>query len=323
MTNPIIPPARPALRPRGAFTLIELMVVIVLLSVVVGGLVQMLAGQQRFYRSAGELMESRSQIRQAASILPADLRGVSISGGDILAASDTSIDFMTTFASTIVCTAGGNAFGFPPSILQSGQTLTSGRWRAAVGDIVMVYNGGPSTKANDDTWTRYTITGTADIAGFCPTGVPSVANSYVSAADAAQPSFVVMVDPAISATHEIGSPVRVLRRVQYALYAASDGEWYLGYRDCAAGPCSAIQPVSGPYRSFVGTGDGRNGLQFTYFDTLGVQLDPANNAGDLTRIGSVRITVRGETASAMALPGMPRAPKQDTMQVFVGMRNRT
>lgn len=307
---------------RSGFTLVELMIVMILLGLVVGGLVRVLAGQQRFYRSASELMDSRSQVRQAAFLLPADLRAASIAGGDIIAASDSSIDFRTTIGSSVVCTATAGYITMPPLVLSSGQTLTAWRFEPSTSDGMYVYNDGATPKAVDDSWTAFTITDWAPTVGACPIGVPgAVPNSYVGLLDATRDSYVAWVTPNVPATIAVGATVRFTRRVQYALYVAGDGKTYLGLRDCANNVCGAIQPVSGPYRPYSGAGQ-RNGITFDYFDTDGGPLDPSFG-GNLALIARIRVTVRGQTESAVAIPGMAPQQKTDTLTMHVGMRNRT
>ena len=136
--------------------------------------------------------------------------------------------------------------------------------------------------------------------------------------------MVVGVNEAISATIVQGAPVRFLRQIDYRLYTASDGKAYLGYMECPSGVCSAIQPVSGPYRRFVGTANTANGLQIQYFDSLNTEISGAQLAvrADLNNIARLRVSVRGETANAVAVPGLAAAPKQDELTVHVGVRNR-
>ena len=302
---------------RSGFTLIELMVVMVLLSVVVGGLIKVIAGQQRFYRSAGDLMESRSQIRQALALLPADLRGMSTVGSDILTASDTSISFRATIGSSVVCTATPATLSLPPTRVSSNQTLSAGRVTATAGDWIAVYDDGASSGKVDDGWVIYTIRSVAQPVGAC--NAP-----FVNAADLLRAGYVVTINEAVSPTIIQGAPVRVLRQVEYRLYTASDGKSYLGYRECPAGVCAAIQPVSGPYRPFRATSDAANGLQLQYFDSLGTEIAGAALAtrANLNNVARIALTVRGETANAIAVPGMAPAPKQDELTVHVNIRNR-
>jgi prepilin-type N-terminal cleavage/methylation domain-containing protein len=309
----------PSMRRHG-FTLIELMVVMVLLSVVVGGLIKVIAGQQRFYRSAGDLMESRSQIRQAISLLPTDLRGMSTVGSDILSASDTSIQFRATIGASAVCTAnaGARTFNFPPNTLSSGQVISAGRVVATAGDFLAVYDDGASPGRSDDTWVVYTIRDVQMPVATCP-GTP-----FVSAADQLRQGYVITVVEPISVTIVQGAPARILRQVEYRLYRAGDGKSYLGYIECPGGACTAIQPVSGPYRDYVGAGNANNGLQIQYFDSLGAEISGAALAvrANLNNVARLQITVRGQTASALSVPGLAPAKKQDELTVQVGVRNR-
>ena len=50
---------------RSGFTLVELLVVLLLLTIVGGALMRMVNNQQRFYRGTYDLIELRSQLRQA------------------------------------------------------------------------------------------------------------------------------------------------------------------------------------------------------------------------------------------------------------------
>lgn len=50
-----------------------------------------------------------------------------------------------------------------------------------------------------------------------------------------------------------GAPVRVRRRVRWALYRAADSRWWLGYRRCTPA-CGPAQPVAGPFASPRDTG---------------------------------------------------------------------
>ncbi len=238
-------------------------------------------------------------------------------GGDILAASDVSIDFRATFGSSAVCSATANSLTFPPQVLASGQTISAGRTAAGAGDFVAVYDDGPTTGKADDRWRIYTITNVTLPVGVCVA-------PFVSAPDLLRPSLVVGVAEAVSDDIVQGAPVRFLRRITYSLYTAADGKAYLGYVECPGGVCSAIQPVSGPYRSFVATSNAANGLQIQYYTDTDVEISGAQLAvpANLATIARLRISVRGETANAMAVPGMPAAPKQDELTMHVGVRNR-
>jgi len=243
-------------------------------------------------------------------------------GSDIVVASDTSIGFRATIGSSVVCSANiaGNTFAFPPATLNSGQVLTAGRATPGVGDVIAVYNDGPTTGRTDDRWSIYTIRNVTNPVGSCVA-------PFMAAGDLLRQAMVIAVNEGISLNIVQGAPVRFLRQIDYRLYTASDGKAYLGYMECpmsGGGMCSTLQPVSGPYRRFVGTGNTANGLQIQYFDSLNTEISGAQLAvrANLNNVARLRVSVRGETANAMAVPGLPRAPKQDELTVHVGVRNR-
>jgi hypothetical protein len=78
-------------------------------------------------------MEVRSQVRQAADILPMDLRAISASGGDIYSGKmlDSAVEFRGTVGSSVVCalpTVGGTTIRIPPKdSLAAGNVLSV--WR--------------------------------------------------------------------------------------------------------------------------------------------------------------------------------------------------
>ena len=80
-------------RARTGFTLPELLIVIVIFGVIAGALVTTIARQQRFYGATEAIVTMRGNMRDAVNLLPSDLRGLSRSGGDIYAMTDSSIDF--------------------------------------------------------------------------------------------------------------------------------------------------------------------------------------------------------------------------------------
>ena len=86
--------------PRRGLTLIELMISIVMLGLMGGLIIGFLLKQERFYAGASEILLTRTQVRQAAVMMPSDLRGISSAGGDIYAMTDTSIEFRSTFGSS-------------------------------------------------------------------------------------------------------------------------------------------------------------------------------------------------------------------------------
>src|SRR5678815_3514229 len=73
-------------RVRRGLSLVEIMVALVLLGIVSGVVMRVVQRQQRFYQGVNQIVVQRSQLRQATSVLPIDLRSMSSVGNDIAVA---------------------------------------------------------------------------------------------------------------------------------------------------------------------------------------------------------------------------------------------
>ncbi|MCR4342033.1 MAG: hypothetical protein NUW01_19320, partial [Gemmatimonadaceae bacterium] len=290
----------------GVGLLVALMVVLALSSIVIGGLMSVLVRQQRFYRGTADLIETRSQIRQAAGIIPSDLRGVSTIGGDILEITDTSMTFRATIGQAVACVLppnlAANTIVVPPLVLANGNTLASFSMTPQAGDTVFVYDDGLLDAASDDAWRAYGITaapGTSNLDCLALTG-GDVSSRY---------SFAL--DGALSATIQVGAPMRFVRRTQYILYKAADGSWYLGY--CAPACGGAPQPIAGP---FLPAGGGTAGVSFSYQDAAGAATAlPA-------AVVQISIVVRGQTQGVVDMGGYKNTYVGDSLRFSVAIRNR-
>src|SRR5678816_1461017 len=113
-------------RVRRGLSLVEIMVALTLLGIVSGVIMRVIQRQQRFYQGVNQIVVQRSQLRQATSVLPIDLRAMSSVGNDILVASDSSIVFNVTVGTGAVCqVVSGSVVAMPPEVLASGQSITS------------------------------------------------------------------------------------------------------------------------------------------------------------------------------------------------------
>lgn len=295
---------------RSGFSLIELIVILALSAIVMGGLTSVLVRQQRFYRGTADLIETRSQIRQAAGIIPSDLRSVSTIGGDIIEITDTSMVFWATIGQAVACVAtpGSSTLHIPPLVLSNNNTLASFTMTPDDGDTVFVYHDGDTDAAGDDEWIAYGIT--------APPGT-SIAQclTLVGGLDATVPRYSFslerQLEPNLPVPSGTGAPLRFVRRTRYTLFQASDDAWYLGYcsPDCVGG---TPQPIAGPFLP----GDGAaSGVSFSYQAADGsVTAVPED-------VAQVSIVVRGQTQGMVDM-GYKQSYVGDSLRFSVAIRNR-
>lgn len=297
--------------PRRAFTLVELLIVIVLFGIVMAALMKVVIGQQRFYRGAAEMVETQGNVRDAAQVLAAELRGISPAQGDIVSMAATSIEFWKPIGSAVVCqlSPGVAAFIVPPEHLEAGNGLTSWFNAPQRGDSVLIYDLGSSDASTDDAWVGFSLSADVTVNATCP-----LTTGYTTSAAEEDLGWTVTVNRALDAlpAQNIvqGSSVRFLRLVQYRLYEGGDGQWYLGYQECPGGTCETIQPVSGPYLS---ASDG--GVTFTYYDNTGTVT------GTTTAVARIDVTARAATRSSLDIPGFARAKRVDSLRTSIALRN--
>ncbi|MEO5588937.1 MAG: prepilin-type N-terminal cleavage/methylation domain-containing protein [Gemmatimonadaceae bacterium] len=303
---------------RRGFTLTELIVATAIGSLVATAIIGTLVRQQRFYQAASETLATRSQLRDGADVLVADLRGSAVSSLGLPLMTDTAIEMYTIIGSSIACAESASSIiGLPPSTLTAGNTLTSLLAAPDTGDLALVFTAPPGFP-DSSRWVSVRIASFAarSLATSCPasTGFTTAADSYPGAT-----GYLLTLATLPPFSIRRGSIVRILRRVRYSLYRSADGRWYLGYRRCnLADPaqCVAVQPVSGPYRPY---GSGASGLEFRYFDSTGLRLMSGTQSRSVAR---VEIILRGETADAISMAGENRQRWRDSTVATVSPRNR-
>jgi prepilin-type N-terminal cleavage/methylation domain-containing protein len=308
-------------RMRGGFTLIELIVATALAAIVGATLMITLRRQERFYSSATEMMQLRSQLRDAADVLVADIRGAAVSRYGLLLMTDTALELFTTLGTSVLCaTPSGRTLFLPPATLSSGAGLTSLLASPDTGDLALVLSL-PGGKTDSARWTESRISAFASrsLSNSCP-----ATTGFTSALDAAagRTGYALTLSAALPPEVRKGAPIRFVRRARYSLYRSSDGAWYLGYRRCNAigkSVCATIQPVSGPYLAYSRGGTNSSGLAFRYFDTNGNELFDAALSPALAKID---VVLRGETSRAVSLAGDARQRYRDSSVVTVSPRNR-
>ena len=303
--------------PRG-FTLAELMIALVLFGLIMAAIMQVLAQQQRYNRSANEVMEMRGQMRHATYALPVDLRAIFPAGGDVTDWTSSSIAFRAFSGSSVLCAKpAANAIILPPASLNKGNTLTAWLSRPVAGDSILVHDENVLVGNADDVWRAHEITLVASAAGTCPT-----TTGFTVAADAAKLNLQLTIAPNLSSTVVVGAPVRIYRQVEYELYKAGDGRFYLGVSDCLPGrtpECSDAVPVGGPFLDLVDGDPDLSGLSLRYFTEDGTELDPASD--DPAKIVRIEIVVRGHTQTPLST-STAKGEYSDSLTFVIGLRNR-
>ncbi|MGE5749930.1 MAG: PilW family protein [Gemmatimonas sp.] len=305
---------------RPGFTVAELLVATAVAGIATALMTVTVVRQQRFYSSAAQVMDVRSQLRDAADILASDIRGAAIGGFGLPVMSDTAIEMFTTIGTSVACSfPAPDAIGLPPASTVSGNTLTGLLAQPDTGDIALVY-AIPSGVADSGRWEVYRVSsfGSRQLSSTCPqsSGFTTAADSYAGAS-----GYQLTLTATTSSAVRKGGPIHFLRRARYSFYKSSDGEWYLGYRRCnaaGASACAAIQPVSGPYRPYR-RGGTDSGISFRYFDSSGAELTSQSQS---TSVARVDIVLRGEAADDIALAGDSRKKWRDSVIVAVSPRNR-
>ena len=197
----------PRLHRRG-FTLVELMVSIIVLSIVAGGLVEMLRSQGRFMEQQEAWRSSRGVARSSLNRLYSDLRDVEVGGGVEAAASGgQDITLRVPYAFGVMCSSSGSntTLSLIPvdSAMFAGPGFSGFAWRDATG----VY--------------QYVATGVTLTA-------PGTASSCTSASVTMLPSIsgspagtVVNVAGTVSPVPPIGTVFFLYRRVRYEFKAST------------------------------------------------------------------------------------------------------
>ena len=318
------------LRNRAGFTLTELMIVTVLIGLIGSMITAVLMRQQSFHRAVATVADARARMRDVATILPTDMRSISTVGGDVLALSDTSLQFRAFVGASVLCgyVVGSPALiELPPRTLASGNVLTAWINPPAPGDIAFLYNDGTTAGNADDSWTPIQITDTTSStnATWCP-----VTSLFTTAGDAAARRYRLTLASNPDQTQiKAGAPIRIGREVRYSGYLGADGNWYVGYQKCTfsgnvanAGVCGTREVLAGPIQA-VTTNEATSGLYFKYYDQNGAQITAVANASQIARaevvIRTTSLSLRRSTRINVVNTEITGG---DSLRFNIGFRNR-
>ena len=302
---------------RRGFALAELLISVLLIAIVGGAIAAGLRRQQQVFRSIAVMVSSRGDARDAAEVLAADLSSTSPIDTLTLAV-DSAVEFFSLIGASVSCNAApGYAIRMPPEKLQSGRRLTTLLAAPDSGDALLLFNHDSSATAGEPRWDRHAIVAvsSASAGSACP-----AATGFTAAADQSAPAYVLTLSGAVSDAVSSGAPVRILRRTRYSLYRASDSRWSLGQRRCGSfspPACGAIQPASGPYIAYSGTG--QSGFALRYFDAAS---EPVWSPGGTARVALVEVTVRVRAQTPIRPGGAASSQFLDSSALSIALRNR-
>jgi prepilin-type N-terminal cleavage/methylation domain-containing protein len=283
---------------RRGFTLVELLIALVILGIVSTALYRVLVNNQRIYQAQTQHIDLQQNIRAAVTVLPADLREIDATDGDIEAMSATSITIRAMRYLGIICSPpvlGGPTAGVA-MIIRESPFWGVRKINTTTDSLFIFYEGDPNSRKDDD-WARARPT-IASAGALCPDTKPGIG---VTVDFANIPSALPNTLGAITN----GSPVRGFEIVTYRLYNSSDTTWYIGMQNGN----NAVQPLIGPVLS--------NGLAFAYYDSTGVVT------ADPRRVARIDITVRGKTAQPIrgAAGSATLVNAVDSISTSVALRN--
>ncbi len=304
----------PGLRVRAGFTLAELVVALFLFTIIGTATTRVLIKQQQYYKDVNRSSSARRELRLGASVLPAELRSISTSGGDIISMSDSSITMFAYIGSSVICARTANTITVPPNNLAH-HKLTSYVADPEQGDSVFMFDEGLLAGSEDDSWQALGITAApVESMTACP-GAPYT--DPVLDPPAVKHRIIYSLGPGnINDSVKVGAVVRFGRRVRYLIYQGSSGS-FLGLQEMYGGSWEAMQAMAGPYRPYV-SGDGNpSGLQFRYYDTLGTRITNFTKTKDVGRIDVFLRTNAGKSAITERSGALLR----DSIVMRVAVRN--
>lgn len=277
-----------SLKPRG-FTLVELLIGLLLLGIISVGIYRVIVKNQQLYQTQAQKVDVGQNLRAASAILPAELREIDAADSDIVGMGSDSIRVRAFRVFGISCGVPVLGAGLAGLTLNVRQALTYGVRSFQTGDSIMIFVDGDSTKQTDDAWAPGVITG-GPAASTCATDLKP---SYLMTVSLRANGWVNAVGAILK-----GAPVRAYETVTYRNTQASDGNYYLSYRNS-----SGLTPLVGPLTS--------SGLAFAYYGSTGaVTAVP-------TAVTRIRIALSYQSAQMVrqANGSMDNIRQSDTLQV--------
>jgi len=278
---------------RRGSSLIELLVALPLLALLGSVAVMLLLFVARSARMQSRTLQVSRELRHAVLVLSHDIDRLRV--GDVLAVSDTLLEFDARLGAAVVCdppTSGqlvvGDVSALSPSplnVVRAGDALSA--WRTpGVHSGAGIVGPPQSARTSVGTWTPI---------GTGPCG---------AAGDALRvPRWRTAVDSMWATDIVPGTPVLLQRRTRYTHYR-SDGQWWIGRRALDVSGWETVQPLAGPLHSVAA-----NGMTVQAYDRRGAVT---TNASD---VALLHVTLRAPHTAAGRIVG-----PGDSAQVQLALR---
>lgn len=275
---------------RRGFTLVELMVALVLMTMVGGVTYQLLVNTQRVSRAQSFQVDMQDNVRVGALVVANELRevgydnipaavlaaewaGAPASNPDLILAEPGRVQYKAMRGLGFVCSIGATQIVMRAASYQGLRAPTTT-------DSVAVYVEDLPNTSSDDVWIHGSITSVAS--QNCPDGKAGTRLTVV---------YPAWEAGKVAGRVVLGGPVRVFEPMEIQYYAAGGRSW-LGMRSLSTG--EAIQPILGPLADLTAN---QRGFTLTYLDV--------NNAPTavLDNVRSIDVTLRGVTEAPVRPTG--------------------
>ncbi|MGQ0714199.1 MAG: PilW family protein [Gemmatimonadaceae bacterium] len=305
------------LTPRRAATLVELVVVMALGGTLSAIMLSMVLRQQRFHTGTAMIVAGKRSARDATELLARELRPLSTvpaaiteTGSDIYDMSDSAITFRAHAGASVICAIDPSrtTITLPSTSGPLNERLTTFLGVPRGGDSLFIFDRGATPSRDDDAWHRSALVSDPG-GGNCPLRPAGLAVSDIESTSALALRLTVPVPPGI----DVGAPIRFFRPTTYSLYRTSAGDWALGSATCAAGRCSARQPVSGPYQAR--SSGSPPGLTLEYYDVTGAETDDRNT------VARIDLIARTRSATALDVAHIRSRRYHDSLATSIAVRN--
>jgi hypothetical protein len=270
---------------------VEILVAITITVVILTAIYQLLMSQNRLYMKQNELMDVRTTLRAASTLLAWELRQASASG-DLYTTETYQLALRSIQGTGIVC-------GVHSSQPRIGVWGTAGEFGNAAEDSALLFIAG-AKGIQDDEWRAVDVTNVWIPGG----GVPDcVWDDGAGGTVASEAALEIAGD---MDGLRVGGPVRAFRKIEYSIYLDGD-RWWLGRK---VGDAADYEQLTGPLRP-----PGDSGLAFVYYDDSGATTT------DPSAVSMVDIVLKG--VSLRKAPMSTEAPdfQMDTLRLRVLLRN--